>query len=202
MMVSFRKSNMQPLTSNTPPAWLDEKSVQIFVDEELKGGGRYEVYGEYQRNIHEGIFGYGPPFEEILSEALAEAKAGDPEQLADLLRPRSPHNQSDTPIYFELTPEVRNFLADLADGSRNPLTGKFAGEPGRPSKLSQASMNKRRILRRAEREFRAIRAILQRYYKKHGRNAIRGRALSLAATRNAASEGELDEFINRPKKRK
>jgi hypothetical protein len=194
----------RPTISKRLPAFHEEDEILALVEDECRGDP-LEQYYDLQDDILEGIIGRrGPPNHDVLQDAFEKAQGGDTRPLAALLRKEHPYNDEgcETPIRMDLSDEIYEFLADVVEGIRNPRNGKLAGEPGRSNRISEEAQEKRRIKRRAERDFRTIRDVLKDLYPEKSSPDIRDLALKLAATRHKVDQEDLWTYMNRPKKRK
>ena len=215
------------------PRWIDEKAVAEFVAAEME-----ELRSEVERlnAIHPGpLPELSEDLEEVAGlmyaeanrgwavkgekEAVAAARRGDLEPLADLLRPdatlwhmlTSKFIDAKTLPPSELRPiaqrlRVRNLcpttwslIAEFLTGERSLSSGRLRGEAGRP-KMSSEERRAESPVHDAADEVGAIRAILRRSYPDQRGKQIDDRAVAIAAQRHGVEQDTLENYLKRPRK--
>lgn len=183
-----------------PPPWRDAAAVRARVDAEIE-----ELRSEVERRsayfpplpvddrpdvaavaalMHdEAVTGW--PLMSTERAAVAAARRGDTEHLADLVRPIPglglvPDDVN--PNVARLSVETWALIAEFVAGERSVSTGRGKNERGRP-RMSRAQKRARSAGHGAVAEVPAIRAILRRLYPKMGIHAIVRRADRIAQRR-------------------
>jgi hypothetical protein len=178
-----------------PPDWKDEAGLTNFVSQAIT-----DLLNDPQSKHEYGLdvwpFEYDGPrivtWEMLESEAVAAAKDGNYDPLAQLLDPGHPLNNppNDPPIRAALAPSTYALIADILRGRRK--------KPERRPKLTESQRRKLNPIHDAADEVPVVERMLRAWYPKRTTREIHRRALYVVARRHNVWSKTLNTYLRRP----